>query len=355
MVAKVPALLAEHLGQATESLLVRTNPAQDKCQPDLVIHAGQTFVIEVRKSTAGAAVTAVARHAKDHAARESHDAIPLVVLPFMGEAGRQACEEAGVCWLDLSGNAHIVAPGLRIIIEGRPNRFKALGRPRSTFAPKSARLVRWLLMHAGESFTQRELAHATGLDEGMVSRLAGRLIEDEYLVRNERGAVRVHDPDLLLDAWRADNRFTRHRVHQGHVVARSGEELLRTVADAAVELGIDYAATGLAAAWSLTHFASFRLVTLYLPSSSLPGLRDRLGFRDDPRGSNLWLVAPDDAGVFEGAADRDGIRCAHPLQVYVDLKGHPERAPEAAERLREEYLRWKRGGEWAGIGIGVPG
>jgi hypothetical protein len=130
---------------------------------------------------------------------------------------------------------------------------------------------------------------------------------------------------------------------------------LQAVAGAAADLGIDYAATGLAAAWSLTHFASFRLVTVYLPPSSLPGLCDRLGFRDEPRGSNLWLVAPDDAGVFEGAADRDGIRCAHPLQVYVDLKGHPERAPEAAERLREEYLRWQRGGEWAGIGGGVPG
>jgi hypothetical protein len=33
------------------------------------------------------------------------------------------------------------------------------------------------------------------------------------------------------------------------------------------------------------------------------------------------------------------------VQVYVDLKGHPERAPEAAERLHNELLAtWRRDG-----------
>ena len=49
--------------------------------------------------------------------------VPLVAVPFMGEVGRMACEDLGVGWLDLCGNAHIVAPSLRIIVEGRPNRF----------------------------------------------------------------------------------------------------------------------------------------------------------------------------------------------------------------------------------------
>jgi hypothetical protein len=34
----------------------------------------------------------------------------------MGEVGRNACEEAGVGWLDLTGNAHIIAPGIRVIV-----------------------------------------------------------------------------------------------------------------------------------------------------------------------------------------------------------------------------------------------
>lgn len=64
--------------------------------------------------------------------------IPLVATPFMGEIGQKLCEEADVCWMDLSGNAHLVGAGLRVIIEGKPNQFKRPGRPRSVFAPHRA-------------------------------------------------------------------------------------------------------------------------------------------------------------------------------------------------------------------------
>lgn len=41
-------------------------------------------------------------------------------------------------------------------------------------------------------------------------------------------------------------------------------------------------------------------------------------------------------------ADVDGVPCVHPVQVYLDLKGHPERSSEAAARLRAEALPWTR-------------
>jgi hypothetical protein len=122
------------------------------------------------------------------------------------------------------------------------------------------------------------------------------------------------------------------------VVARSGDALLRFTGDILAEQGIEHAATGLAAAWALTRFAAFRITTVYVPADPSPVLLDRLGYREDERGANLWLVVPNDPGVFQGAIQKDGIRCAHPVQVYVDLKDHPERAPEAAERLRADFL-----------------
>jgi hypothetical protein len=66
----------------------------------------------------------------------------------------------------------------------------------------------------------------------------------------------------------------------------------------------------------------------------------QLGFREEVRGANLWLVVPADAGVAQGAASYDGVRCVHPVQVFVDLKAHPERAAEAAQQLRAELLSW---------------
>ena len=53
----------------------------------------------------------------------------------------------------------------------------------------------------------------------------------------------------------------------------------------------------------------------------------------------MWLVVPNDLGVFHGTDICDEVRCVHPVQAYLDLKAHPERASEAAEQLRREVLK----------------
>lgn len=64
-------------------------------------------------------------------------------------------------------------------------------------------------------------------------------------------------------------------------------------------------------AWLWTRYAGFRLVTVYLAE-----------------------------GVFDGVEFVGEIRCVHPVQAYVDLKDHPERAAEAAGALRRRlFLR----------------
>ena len=153
-------------------------------------------------ASVGAVVRDVRRYAEDvqQTRRVDGPAIPLTAVPFMGTIGQERCTEYGVAWLDLSGNARIVAPGLRILVEGKPNRFNRRRRPSTAFAPKGSRIARWLLMHPGEPVAQRELATAIGMDEGYTSRVTGRLLADGLIIRNEAGAVLPRDPDLVLDA-----------------------------------------------------------------------------------------------------------------------------------------------------------
>jgi hypothetical protein len=341
LVRQIPGTLAGMLGLSVANLRVRQAIPSGA---DLVIDAGQTFVVEFKTSASAAPIVAATKQVLAYAKRVHRRAVPLVAVSFMGEVGSRICGDAGVSWIDLSGNAHIIAPGLRVIIEGKPNRFIVPGRPTNLFAPTSSRVVRWLLIHADQSLSQRVVARSTGLDEGFVSRLVARLENDGYLVRDDHGAIRAKDPALLLDAWREAYQFSKHILHQGHVAARSGDALLRFASDTLAAQGIEHAATGLAAAWALTRFAGFRIATLYLSTDPSPTLFEQLGCREDPRGANLWLVVPNDAGVFHGAIEKDGIRCVHPVQVYVDLKSHPERATEAAEHLRTELLTWRHDG-----------
>jgi hypothetical protein len=231
---------------------------------------------------------------------------------------------------------------VRILIEGKPNRFKACGRPSSAFAPKASRIARWLLIHPDTFLAQREIAVATDMDEGYTSRVVSRLEEENLLIRDADGAIRARDPSLLLDAWREEYDFEKHRILRGHIAARSGGALLRAIAESLSEFHADHAASGLGAAWLMTRFAGFRLVTFYLREQPSPALLDGLSFREEERGANVWLVVPNDEGVFHGSSEREGLRCVHPIQVYLDLGAHPERASEAATELRERYVSWRR-------------
>jgi hypothetical protein len=326
---RVAEMLAGWLGDGIQELPFR---AASKGASNLLVCGGRTFAVEFRKSGGAAQVATAAAAAKDAADRARPPAIPLVVVPFMGEVGRQVCAQAGVGWMDLAGNASIMAPGLRVLVEGRPNTAK-VGRPPNLFAPKSSRLVRWLLANPGSQPNQRELARQTGLDEGFVSRLVVRLLDEGFLARDQDGHLAPKDPALLLQAWRERYDFFKHTIIKGHVAARSGTELAATVARTLGAQGKPYALTGLAAAWAHDRFASFRLATVFLESHPTDDLMAQLEFRPDSSGPNLWLVVPNDQSVFQGASTVDGLVCAHPLQVYLDLKAHHERAPEAAEHL----------------------
>ncbi|MCH8476204.1 MAG: hypothetical protein LAT55_13365 [Opitutales bacterium] len=309
---------------------------------DFLATAGNfLFVVECKQrgdaATIGQAIRNVLAATEEF--KKKHP-IPLVVVPYMGEVGRRLCEEAKVSWLDLSGNASLTGrPGLRIQIEGKPNQFKTPGRPQNLFAPKSSRIARSLLLDPGHTFSQRELAERSRLDEGFTSRIVRAMEERELVRRNNSGAVSVIDPEMMLAAWRETYNFNQHTILRGHVATRSGTELLRHVAKTMKKHDASYAATGLAGTWLVNKFAGFRLTVLYLDENPTDTLRTDLGFREETRGANLWLVRPNDAGVFHGAREVDSIRCVHPVQLYLDLKNHPERATEAAESLKPHLFK----------------
>lgn len=265
--------------------------------------------------------------------------IRLLATPFLGALGRQLCREARVSWVDLSGNAHLVGPGLYLHVEGKPNRYVKRGRPSSLFAPKSARLARWLLVGNRAPFRLGEASEATGLSPGFASKILARLLEEGYLRRDESW-FELTAPGQLLDDWRKASEFEKNEIVKGYCHARSGTELTEKLALAFTDTGPHYALTGLAAAWEMTHFAAFRTVSAYVAELPSPRTLEALGFKEGARGANTWLILPRDEGVFQGATDWDGARCVSPAQVYVDLAAHAERAPEAAEALRSQVLRF---------------
>ena len=269
---------------------------------------------------------------------------PVLVVPYMSPQARQWCDDAGVAWMDLSGNAHLQTSRgdthLAVWVEGRANAFTRTGRPPNAFAPKAARATRALLL-AAEPLRQTEIAERTGLDPGYTSKVARRLEDLDLVHRHDNNAVAPVSREALLDAWAGENAY-RHEVVAGHVSGRSGEERARRLADVLNQNGISHAFTGLAAAWAYTHAASFRSVSCYVAreSNSDPAaVAATIGFRTDTEAPNLRLLIPDDDGVFDGARVVEGLRCVAPQQVYVDLAHEPERADEFAAAIRPLALQ----------------
>ena len=136
-----------------------------------------SFVLEWKRSGSPGHVAAAIRRLEMAKHSFPHETIPLLAVPYMGAAAQELCAQAELPWLDLSGNARIIAPGIFYQNLGNPNRFRRAGRPESAFGPKGARITRRLLMEPTKPLRQRILAYGTGLDEGHTSRIVGKLLE----------------------------------------------------------------------------------------------------------------------------------------------------------------------------------
>jgi hypothetical protein len=341
--AEIIELLTDLFGISPKAIDVKEVSARKRYDYAISVDSHR-FVAEYKSNASTGSVAAAIDGLTRSGEPNAVPALPLIVVPYMGEVGRQLCDQSRMSWLDLCGNAKIIAPGLKIWIEGRPNKYIDRGRPPNVFASKSSRVTRQLLLHPERFQTQADLARKSGLGDGYVSKIVRRLEQEQYIDANEERAVRPRDPNLLLDAWQNAYDFDRHGIVKGHVTARSGDELLRRVVKEFPREQLEWAATGLSAAWLYTRFAAFRLVTVYVSSMPTRHLLKAMEFSDEPKGANLWLVLPADEGVFHGSQPVDGTPCVSPVQTYLDLKNQPERAKDAAVELRRKLLNWGQHG-----------
>lgn len=329
----LPGILADLFDDATHSAVWQRADAP----LDVAVEAGgRRWACEIKTSSGPGVVMEVAAQLASY--EEMHGATPVLVVPYMTPGGAKAADEQRLNWIDLSGNASLRGEGLRIWVQGHPNRFAARGRPASAFAPKSSRVTRRLLLEPSRWWRQKDLAEATDLDAGRVSRVVHRL-DDERLLERQGPQLRPRNADLLLDAWADDYRFDRHDIITGHH-SGSGVELARELDAKLSGTGTEHAFTGLAAAWLRDGFAQFRIVSVYVAGDPREAA-DAVGVRRNERGANVQIIGPDDRGVFDGRGTVKGLPCVAPVQVYLDLLHLPERAAEAAEHLREEERLWR--------------
>lgn len=97
-VAELPIIL-QHLGET-----LRLSPEQLRVRSDVIEAGDWTFLLESGLNSNLASIVKAIRNLE---AQREEGQIPLLATRHMTAAGKKKCEQAGVSWLDLAGNAHL--------------------------------------------------------------------------------------------------------------------------------------------------------------------------------------------------------------------------------------------------------
>jgi hypothetical protein len=260
---------------------------------------------------------------------------PLLVAPSLSETLVKRCQERGISCLDLNGRQWIRAKG--ILVDRHPSegrRFRAVMPTPDVFQPKSSRLVRALLSQPIRVWSQTELGKRTGLSPGLISRLTRHLVNEGLLTELNR-TLRLAQPKGLLDAWAARDDWGRRTVIRQYSLLEVSPE---TVAQRLVE---EFAGDGplVFTQWfaaNLRHpYTVPPVVSAYVEAHPAEQVIKALRARPVSDGGTLWLIVPDDDGVFRETQRVGNFTLACDAQIYLDLLRVGLRGPDQAKALRE--------------------
>lgn len=270
----------------------------------------------------------------------------LVVFERSSPQARELLRRRGLSYAAADGELFVHAPPVHV---ERPPRRRAIApapAPAAPFAIRSSRVPRWLLLHADERPSFRELAEAVELSEAMVSRTMHALADDGLVAIEadpadaRRRRVRLRDTQALLDAFERAILVRRPRRVTWDVGARDADEAIERLRAAAGRLALPYAVSGLAGAAFIRRVVEPAEVSVWISRDDperWAGELIAVPSRPGP-GRITAHVAPDPF-VLSLATSYDDVRVADPVQLYLDCRRAGERALEAADAIRSE-MNW---------------
>jgi DNA-binding transcriptional ArsR family regulator len=268
----------------------------------------------------------------------------LLIAPWLSERTQALLAQEDINYLDLTGNAllRLDNPPFFLQTTGAARNPSPTKRAGATLrGAKAPRVIR-LLLDVRPPYGVVEIAKATSLNQGYVSRLLEALYREGLIEREPRGPVQSVDVPGLVRRW-AEGYDTFRTNKAERFIAPAGLEwvLGRLAADPG--LGTRVAITGSLAANRLAPIASPALLLLYHDVPQL--LARELDLLPAEEGANVMLLRPFDSVVFDRGDIEKGLRYAAPSQVAVDCLGGNGRMPAEGEALLDwmaaEEQRWR--------------
>jgi len=260
----------------------------------------------------------------------------IVLAPYISQESARICEEAGLGYADLAGNARISFDNVYIETRSADNPFRERKEVRSLFAPKACRVLRVLLQGPLRLWKTIELAKEADVSMGWVSAVRRQLVAREWAVSDSHSrGFRVSNPNALLDAWAAaDDWKTRTEVREYSLLLSDPTEIAKGLRGFLRDRR--HAFTKWFAGWLRHPYTVPQIVTAYVDDFPDQGaVEEQLLARRVDEGGRLWLIKSSDPGVFLRSQSVQEFTLASDVQIYLDLHAAGRRGDEQAAELRK--------------------
>lgn len=329
----------------TVALQPSTNPSEDW---DLIVKTemgnGQnTLLMETRQNFAPRDVAELTGGFVRRLRGRTSQVPILLVAPYISARGRELLTENDINYLDLTGNVRITLeyPGLFVLTEGAQVDPAPVTRgSRGLRGAKVGAVVRTLI-DCRPPYTGTQIAKASSVNEGYVSRILDTLIDEGLITRSRSGPVLDADWAALLRQRASALKLFRNTGTFRFVARNGAQQLLDAVGH--LDPDVQPVITGSFAAVRLAPVAAPTQLVLYTRNPRL--LASRLPMLEVESGADTVLIRPENNVAIRGFAVEDGLRYAAPSQVAIDCLSGSGRMPAEGEAVIEWMLaneeRWR--------------
>lgn len=309
-----------------------------KMGPDLVIEADVrgklvTIIAEYKSQGEPRYLRQAADQLREFL-RQYPTAYPVILTPYLTEKSAALLDSKRVGYFDLAGNALIDYGPIFIRVAGKARQNRVGRKLKSLFAPRSARILRVMLLDPKKHWLVQDLAKEAKVSIGLVSKVKQKLRELE-LGADARDMF-VDKPGQLLDEWVRAYRYDDNQIER-YYSPLDLAEIEGRLAITARSRALRYALTMFSGAWKIAPFVRYNFASFYY-SGKPDELAKDLKIKSVSSGANVWVFKPVDEGIYYGLQEVGGLAVASNLQLYLDLVNFKGRGEEQAAAIREQFL-----------------
>jgi len=296
-----------------------------------------TFFVEVRSQGEPRLVRMAITQLKDYL-KETKDSYGILVAPYLSDASRQICKEAGIGCVDLAGNAYLSFKNIFIDRSGNPNPFPVSRISKSVFSPKSSRVLRVLLSDPSKRWHVEDLSREAGISIGLTSRVKQSLLAQEW-INEENKSFSLVKPEEVLTQWLSNYSYQKNPSFSFYS-SLAEEELEAAIKKECDKREYRYGLALFSGARKVAPFVRFMRFFSFV-DGNVEGIAAAIQLKKVESGANVTLLQPYDESIFYGLQNINGINVVSDIQLYLDLKGYKGRGEEAAQAILERRIQPK--------------